>query len=490
MDGRSGRHAVPGPWLLAALMALSGCYALQPSRGGGQTDFEPPRRLDSRDITLPPGYRIEPVASDLTFPTAVVFDDRNRLYVVEAGYSYGEVFTQPRLLRVEPDGRRIEIAAGDNSPWTGASFHDGAFYVSEGGSPGRILRITLDGEITRLVDNLPHRADHFTDRPVPGPDGWIYFGQGTVTNSGVVGKDNRKMGWLKREPQLHDIPCQDVTLAGRNFTTRHLLKPEAGEVQTGAYVPYGTATRKGETIKGQVPCSGAIFRVRPEGGKPELVAWGLRHPYGLAFSPKGELYVTDNSYDDRGSRPVFGTGDYLWRIRPGTWYGWPDFAGGLPLTNPRFKVPGKRQPQFLLARHPGNPPRPVAEFGVHSSSNGLDFSRSEAFGYVGQAFVAQFGDMARQTGKVLHPVGYRVVTVDMTGVIKEFAANKGKYVAPASWLGSGGLERPVDVRFDQTGEALYIVDFGVMTVHEAGPQPRRRTGVVWRVTRNTEKAAK
>ena len=473
------------PWLVVATLLLSGCYTLQPSRGGGQTDFEAPRRLNSADIALPPGYRIEPVVSRLTFPTAAVFDEQNRLYVVETGYSYGEVFGKSQLLRIEPDGRKTEIAFGDNPPWTGASFHNGAFYISEGGTPGRILRITLDGRVTRLVDNLPPRADHFTDRPVPGPDGWIYFGQGTVTNSGVVGEDNLKMGWLKRTPKLHDIPCQDITLTGINFTTTHLLKPDAGEVQTGAYVPYGTATQASQTIKGQVPCSGAIMRVRPEGGTPELVAWGLRHPYGLAFSPDGELYATDNSYDDRGSRPIFGTGDYLWRVQPGTWYGWPDYAGGHPLNDERFKVPGKSQPQFVLANHPGKPPRPIAEFGVHSSSNGLDFSRSPSFGHVGEAFVAQFGDMARQTGKVLHPVGFRVVRVDTkTGTIKEFAANKGKTVAPASWLGTGGLERPLDVRFDRTAEALYIVDFGVMTMSKAGPQPRPETGVVWRVTRD------
>ena len=26
-----------------------------------------------------------------------------------------------------------------------------------------------------------------------------------------------------------------------------------------------------------------------QGGKPELVAWGFRNPFGLAFSPKGQL---------------------------------------------------------------------------------------------------------------------------------------------------------------------------------------------------------
>src|SRR3712207_7832861 len=53
----------------------------------------------------------------------------------------------------------------------------------------------------------------------------------------------------------------------------------------------------------------------------------------------------------------------------------------------------------VLAHHPNQPPRPAAVLGVHSSSNGLDFSRSTAFGHVGQAFIAEFGDQAPDTGK-------------------------------------------------------------------------------------------
>ena len=95
---------------------------------------------------------------------------------------------------------------------------------------------------------------------------------------------------------------------------------------------------------------------------------------------------------------------------------------------------------------------PAAILDVHSSSNGLDFSRSSEFGYVGQAFVAQFGDQASATGKVFAPIGFKVVRIDVqTGVINEFAVNKGSSNGPASWLRSGGLERPLSVRFDPKG---------------------------------------
>jgi glucose/arabinose dehydrogenase len=477
------RLAAAGIVFLASL-PLAACWSLLPSHGGGQTSFNGSRRADPSGIALPAGYRAEVVAEGLTFPTGVAFDGRGGVYVAESGYSYGEVWTVPRLLRVEDGGRTTEIARGEHPPWNGVAFHDGAFYIAEGGEKdgGRILRVTPDGKASAIVEGLPSLGDHHTDGPAAGPDGWIYFGQGTATNSGVVGPDNAEYGWLRRHPDFHDIPCRDIELTGRNFTTDDPLRP-GRKATTGSYLPFGQASTAGQVIRGQVPCSGAILRVRPEGGNPELVAWGLRNPYGLAFSPDGRLYVTENGYDQRGSRPVYGAPDVLWAIEPGGWYGWPDHAAGIPLKDPRFAEGGNPDPGALLAANPGTPPRPAAVLGVHSSSNGFDFSRSEAFGHVGEAFVAEFGDMAPEVGKVLGPVGFNVARVDVrTGRIEDFAVNR-PHKGPASRVGGGGLERPVAARFDPSGEALYVVDFGVMTMSERGPQPRQGTGVLWRITR-------
>jgi glucose/arabinose dehydrogenase len=469
---------------LAAGIGICGCFVTRPSDGGGQTSFSPPRLIDAGDIALPAGYAIELVAQGFTFPTAVVVDDEDQVYVVEAGYSYGEVFTTPRLLRVTAGGTTSEIARGDGPPWTGASFHDGAFYISAGGDPGRVLRITREGQLTTLVDNLPSKGDHHTNRPVIGPDGFVYFSVGVATNAGVVGLDNYDFGWLERHPEFHDIPGQDIVLAGQNFTTPNPLTADPNdEATTGPFLPFGTPSQAGQSIAGEVPCTGCIMRVPLEGGALELVAWGLRNPFGLAFGPDGNLYTSDNGYDQRGSRPIYGSADFLWQVTPGTWYGFPDFAGGLPLTDPFFGEAGNPQPQFLLAEHPNTPPQPITRLGVHSSSNGMAFSTSAAFGYAGELFIAQFGDMAPGVGKVLHPVGFKVVRVDVeTGVINDFAVNKGRRNEPASKLKRGGLERPVDVAFSRDGSTLYILDFGVMTIGE-DPEPRQETGVLWRVTR-------
>ena len=481
------KATIPIAWAIGACL-LAGCYAFRPSSGGGQISGNVSRTFNANDIALPSGYRIELVAHGLTFPTGATFDDRGELFVVESGYCYGEVWTTPRLLRVETNGQAAAVATGGhNGPWTGVAFHDGAFFVAEGGAleGGKILRIGRDGKITSIVDGLPSFGDHHTDGPAISPDGWIYFGQGTASNSGVVGEDSAKFGWLKRRPDFCDLPGADITLTGENFETKDVVRTNSrGKVKTGAFVPFGTATQSNQVIKGQVKCSGSVLRVRPDGSNLQLAAWGFRNPFGIAFAPDGQCYVTDNGYDDRGSRPVWGSPEVLWKLQSDTWYGWPDFSAGEPVNTEHFDPPGKPRPRFVLAKHPNTPPKPVTTFAVHASADGLDFSRSLRFGHVGQAFVALLGDESPATGKSLQPVGFKVVRVDVrTGIVEDFAVNRGRVNGPASKLRHGGLERPVAVRFNPIGSELVVVDFGIIRHDQKGAHPQQGTGVIWKITR-------
>jgi glucose/arabinose dehydrogenase len=488
--------------ILLALLT-TGCFKFFPPDGGSQAKFDGPRIFNTADIALPPSYRIELVASGLMFPTGVAFDGEGTPHVTESGYSYGEAWDPPRLLRIDAQGQSTVIAVGENNgPWTGVSHLEGSFYIAEGGSlrGGRLLRVRPDGVVTPLLSELPSFGDHQVNGPVIGPDGRLYFGIGTFTNSGVVGEDNYRFGWLQRHPRAHDIPCHDVTLRGVNFTSMNPFTPSADdEAVTGAFVPFGTVTRAGQVVPGRLPCNGAVLKMPVGGGAPQLVAWGFRNPFGLAFSPDKQLYVTDNSYDDRGSRPVHGTGDLLWLVQAGTWYGWPDYHGTFPLDHhDHFIPPGKPQPPLLLSDYPNQPPKPVAVLGGHSSSSLFDFSRSPLFGHVGEAFIAQFGDQSPASGKVPAPVGFKVVRVNVeNGGVEDFAVNRGRINGPASKIGGGGFERPIAARFSPDGSALYIVDFGVMTPGQGDKvrvpwakkdptaESRRGTGALWKITRAT-----
>ncbi len=180
-------------------------------------------------------------------------------------------------MRVNANGsKETVITGGRNGPWTGVAFANGAFCIAEGGEleGGRILRVTPDGRRTTLISGLPSVGDHHTNGPVIGPDGWIYFGQGTATNAGVVGEDNMESGWLKRKPQFHDTPGRPSCLAART-SPRPMSSLEQATLSRGRIFLFGTPSRAGQVIKGAVPCGGSIMRIPSGDGEPQLVAWAF-----------------------------------------------------------------------------------------------------------------------------------------------------------------------------------------------------------------------
>jgi glucose/arabinose dehydrogenase len=221
-----------------------------------------------------------------------------------------------------------------------------------------------------------------------------------------------------------------------------------------------------------------------DGSNLEVVAWGFRNPYGSAFHPDGRLFVTEHGIDERGARYIVGDLDDLYEIQEGAWYGWPDFASGIPLDDPRWGTGGQgREP--VLAEHPNpNPPKPVVSFKPHAGVNGVSVSADERFGFVGDAFVALFGDLAPvTTPRLAAPAGFKVVRVDMQKhEVVDFAVNR--IAGPASKLPHAGFERPSHCAFGPDG-ALYVVDWGEIEIapEVGGVRMQQGTGTLWRIRR-------
>lgn len=436
---------------------------------GMQGHYE--RKLNPSDIRLPPGYKIEIFAQELDTPINAIFTDKGEMLVADAGVISGS----GKVLRLSRSSFEI-IAEGFNPPLTGINYLNGNIYVSH---RGFITIVRPNGRKEDIISGLPSQGDHHNNQVIFGPDGKMYFGQGTATNSGVVGLDN---SWVESHPFFHDYPGNDIVLNGQNFITENILTESPDDCAcTGAYSPFGIPSRPYEIVKGIVKASGSILRANIDGSNLELVAWGLRNPFRLKFDRFNRLFSTNHGSDVRGSRPIDNSPDEFQLIIPGTWYGWPDYTGGLPVTLSRFKPKGEAQPKFLLAKHPMVPPKPFALFTPHSAIMGFDFNYSD-FGSYGDVYIAEFGSEAPETtgGRPLPEVGHRISRINMqTGEIINFAINKSGL--PASYTGEGGFERPIDVVFGPD-KAMYILDFAVTPLdepHEYYP----KSGVIWRVTK-------
>ena len=468
-------------------------------------------------VELPEGFEIERVVDGLTYPTSVVWDDQDRLYVVEAGGQFLEEPPPARILRVE-DGEASEVvdlsAKGVADSVVGATWHDGTFYITHRDAQdrtGAVSRVTPDGGVTRVFSGvIDAQSEHSLDEIRLGPDGRLYVASGGAANSAVVGLDNAP--FVERSPDLRATACQDIVLTGQNFETPDFRTEDPDDtVRTGAFVPFGTETTPGQKVEAVDRCGSSILAFDPDDpeGTLEMYAWGFRHVIGFAWNEEGELFASANSYDVRGSRPVKDDAEATYRVEEGAWYGWPDYSAALePLTDPRFDVPDSLQAPvyvdgelqdkelgFVIDHEASGlePPDPSLVLGLHdyqSSPTKLDVAPDPWGGMAGHVFVAEWGDLAPETNPLQDErPGYRVVRIDpATGEVDPFVFNAQPGPASEQDASGEGIERPFDVKFGPDG-AMYVVDYGVARVNparaEQGQVPYEfpaETGAVWRIT--------
>ena len=419
--------------------------------------------MHSDGYELEEGYRLERILGGLSYPSNIEFDNNGDLYIAEAGFTYPFVYAQARISRLVGDEKEL-VAEGFNGPLIGLKWYDNGFLATHRGC---LTRVDRSGKKSDLVTDLPAYGDHHTNH-IAIRDGSVFFGQGTVTNSAIVGKDNLLFfGWLLAHRDGHDTPPYDVTLTGDNFRCRNPFNP-LEHIETGPFLPLGTKAAPGQVIPGQLKANGVIYRCNPDGSGLEVHAWGLRNPYALTLAPDGRLLVIVQGEDYRGSRPLHGT-DALYEVRKGGWYGWPDFSGGKPVPELMADVEIDNPKSFVLQDHP-QPEQPLHTFEDHAAAVALDFSSSAAFGFTGEAFVAQYGaEQPVTTGGAFVFPGQKVSRLNLSTMQEQDFYIKRKHVSPF-----GCPNRPILTRFSTDGTALYVLDHGIRTIP--------MSGALWKIT--------
>lgn len=459
--------------------------------------------VDAGDVRVPEGYEVEAVLVGLTMPTGMKAAEDGTLFVLEGGATWPtRPGLPPRILRMDPSGDLEVFAEESFGGPRGIDVRGNEIFVSlKGGHYTRIVKYDLSTrERTVLVDRLPEGGWHEPGGPVFGPDGLMYFGQGSVSLNGVVEPHGLTVD-VAKHPNAHDVPGQDIRLTGNNVWSDNPTASYPYPAETGAFKPYGVPAQKGEVVKGELWCNSCVMRSQPDGTEPELLAWGVRNPWGMTFSEDGDLYVADLCMEEKGSRPVGEDPGRVWRIdkarephgsvKTPDWYGFPDYCGdGLPVWHEKHRAkkgPITGAPPLPLIEDPPPLAGPAVYLNEPHTGNGkIRFDRTEEFGYRGRMFLAQFGSYyPLNTMREEHAnKGFNVVAVDLEnpGEPEIFMGNR--VPGPASaHPGNGGLERPVDIEFGPDGESLYVLDFGLHAITERYIWAYGHTGVLWRVTR-------
>ena len=261
---------------------------------------------------------------------------------------------------------------------------NGDVFVAQS-SPGRI-GLLRDADQDGVAELKSVFAEGF-DRPhgMAVRPGWLY-----VADTRAVWRIAYEPGQTAAHGAPERVTPEGALGAGSGHWTRSLaFSPDGARI----HVAIGSRGNIGEEAAPR-----ATVRVfGADGGGGRTYAAGLRNPVGMAFYPgTDDLYVVVNERDGLGDGLV---PDYLTRLEPGGFYGWPySYLGA----NPEPSMAGRRPDLVAEAILPD------VLFQAHSAPLGLVFYDSSQFpeDYQGDAFVAFHGSW-----NATRPTGYKIVRV-------------------------------------------------------------------------------
>jgi glucose/arabinose dehydrogenase len=381
--------------------------------------------------TVPPGFRIQALATGLSNPRTVYALPNGDILAVESQRVGSEPIDRPK----DPIRDFImSIAHGGGGP-----------KETSGPSGGPPQRITLlrdaDGDgVAELKSVLVDHLNSPFGVALVGGDLYVACTDAIMRYPFTPGQTRI----TARGQKVIDLPGG---LIDHHWTKSLTASPDGSKLYAGV----GSNSNVGERGPEAETNRAAVWEVDPRTGAYRVFASGLRNPNGLTFYPgSNTLWTVVNERDEIGPNLV---PDYMTSVRDGAFYGWPYSYYGQHV-DARVRP---QRPDLVAKAIP-----PDYALSSHVAALGLAFYTGSSFPamFRGGAFVGEHGSWNRTERN-----GYRVVFIRFAG---------GRPVGKPMTFVAGFLTpdgnahgRPVGVAVDRTGALIIADDVG---------------NTVWRVT--------
>jgi len=368
-----------------------------------------PASWGDRTPTVPTGYRISAIATDLAIPRQTLVLPNGDILVAE-----GRGGSAPNLKPKDVIAGRIK-SKGNTAV-----------------KSGNCLTLLRDADGDGVYELKTVFADHLN-----APYGLALIGDALyVANQDALVRFAYQPGQTKASgapSKVTDLPAA---------INHHWTKSLAASAD-GRYLYVGIGSNSNITERGMaVEIDRAqVWQVDAQTGAHKVYATGLRNPTALTVQPgTGVLWAVVNERDEIGPNLV---PDYLTSVREGAFYGWP------------YSYWGKNVDVRVMPQNPQKVATAIAPdyaLGSHVAALGVTFS-SAAMGpaFADGVFVGEHGSWNRNP-----PVGYKVVFVPFrdgrpAGEPIDFASG---------FRGDDGRTRgrPVGVTLDPRGAVIVADD--------------------------------
>ena len=421
-----------------SVIALVSLSAL-PANGRAASESEPDRKSLTGTAAVAadwtqdaPGVRHKFTVNDLPPP-----------YQTESVTNHPRVVTRPKGAQPQvPAGFKIEeYASGFDDPRYLLTAPNGDIFVTESDANSiKVLRDKGGGKVEAAVV--------FADRGLKDPFGIAFYPPGpepqflyVANTNGVVRFPYRNGDTKARGPSEKlgaQLSAGGLLQGGGHWTRDIAFSPDGRRM----FVSIGSASNVSDDSA--EANRARIFEFNPDGTGQKVFAWGIRNAVGIKFRPGTEdLWMSTNERDALGDGLV---PDYISRVQPGGFYGWPWFYIGNH-QDPRHKGKHAELADKVLV--------PDVLVQSHSATLNLCFYDGQQFPaeYKGDIFAAFHGswNKARRTGYKIVRVPFDKGGGKPRGDYEDFVTG---FVTPEGNVWG----RPVGITVAKDGSLLFSED--------------------------------